>query len=40
MCNTMTGSLNVDDIDYDILLFEDQGDTRALVTTADISLEK
>jgi hypothetical protein len=36
----MTSGLNAADIDYDILMFADQGNTRDSIITADIDLEK
>jgi hypothetical protein len=36
----MTSGLNVADIDYDILMFDDQENTRGLIIAADIDLEK
>ncbi len=36
----MKSGLNADDIDYDILIFDDQENTRCLIITADIDLEK
>jgi hypothetical protein len=36
----MTSGLNAADIDYDILMFDDQENTRGLIITDDIDLEK